>query len=58
MTERSVSGALWGTSADRVEAHDPQSPYLISEVPSSYLMKPGQGFWVRVPADTVWVVDW
>jgi beta propeller repeat protein/parallel beta-helix repeat protein len=58
MTEKTVAMALWGTSADRVEVHDPASPYLISAVGSNYVMKPGQGYWVRVPADTMWVVDW
>jgi hypothetical protein len=57
-TERNVAVALWGTGADRVEVHDPGSPTLIMPVPSSYTMKPGQGYWVRVAADTVWVVDW
>jgi hypothetical protein len=58
LAEKTVAMSLWGTSADRVEVHDPASPYLISEAGSNYVMKPGEGYWVRVPADTMWVVDW
>ncbi len=53
-----VSNALWGTGADRVEAFDPAEPYLIKDVAPTYVMQPGEGYWVHVPADTVWVVDW
>jgi hypothetical protein len=55
---KTISIALWGTGADMVEGHDPVNPYHISELPSDYLMQPGEGYWVRVPVDTVWVVDW
>jgi len=51
-----VANALWGTGADRVEVFDPASPYLISEVDSDYVLQPGEGYWVHVPADTVWTV--
>ncbi len=53
-----VSLAFFGTGADRVEVFDPASPYLIKEVGPTYVMQSGEGYWVRVPADTVWVVDW
>ena len=53
-----VANALWGTGADRVEKFDALAPYRISEVGPTYIMKPGEGYWVHVPADTVWVVDW
>jgi len=57
-TEMLVGNALWGTGADRVEVFDTGSPYIISEVGPTYMMKPGEGYWVHVPADTVWTVDW
>ncbi len=50
--------ALWGTSADAVEGFDPAAAYHLVELPSSYIMKPGEAYWVHVPADTVWVIDW
>ena len=53
-----VANSLWGTGADKVEAFDPAEPYRIKEVGPTYIMKPGEGYWVHVPANTVWVVDW
>jgi hypothetical protein len=53
-----VGNALWGTGADRVEVCDALAPYRLREVGSTYIMKPGEGYWVHVPADTTWVVDW
>ncbi len=58
MTEMIVANALWGTGADKVEVFDPAEPYRIKEVGPTYVMKPGEGYWVHVPADSVWVVDW
>ena len=58
LTNETVANALWGTGADRVEVFDSGEPYRIKEVGPTYLMKPGEGYWVHVPADTVWVVDW
>ncbi len=58
MTEQTVANALWGTGAYMVEAFDPGSPYLISEIGPTYMMKPGEGYWIHVPADTVWTVNW
>jgi len=55
---KTVAEAFWGTSADHVEVFDAASPTLTTEVGPTYLMKPGEGYWVHVPADTVWTVDW
>jgi hypothetical protein len=57
-TEIDAETALWGTGADHVMVFDPQSPYRITEVPLTHMMKPGEGYWVHVPFDTVWIVDW
>lgn len=51
-----VSLALWGTGADRVEVFDPAAPYLLREVDSSYILQPGEGYRVHVSADTVWTI--
>jgi hypothetical protein len=56
-TERNVAVALWGTSADRVEVFLPESPY-IQEAGPAQIMNSGEGYWIRVPADTVWIVEW
>ena len=58
LTPDTVANALWGTGADRVEVCNLTEPYLIKEVSPTYVMKPGEGYWVHVVADTVWVVDW
>ena len=56
-TETTVSNAFWGTGADRVEIFDPSSPYLIRVAEPDQLMMPGDGYWVHVAVDSVWVVD-
>ena len=53
-----VSDAFWGTGVDKVEVFDPAATYLCNEVGPTYIMRPGEGYWVHVPADTVWTVDW
>lgn len=56
-TTETVANALWGTGADRVEVYDGMAPYRIKEVGATYVMKPGEGYWVHVPADSVWIVN-
>ncbi len=53
-----VNTALAGTGWDRVEAFDPVAPYLLKELVGADMMEPGNGYWVHVPADTVWTVNW
>ena len=53
-----VGNVLWGTGADRVEVYNATAPYRIKEVGPTYVMKPGEGYWVHVPTNTVWVIDW
>ncbi|MCK4266115.1 MAG: hypothetical protein KAX31_02470, partial [Thermoplasmata archaeon] len=48
-----VGNSLFGTTADRVEVFDPAEPYRIKEVGPEYVMKPGEGYWVHVVADSV-----
>jgi hypothetical protein len=58
LTTETVANALWGTGADKVEKFDALAPYRISEVGPTYVMKPGEGYWIHVPADTVWIINW
>jgi hypothetical protein len=58
LTQKSVSDAFIGTGYDIAEGYDASDPYRTSVLPGSYMMKPGEGYWVHVPADTVWVIDW
>jgi hypothetical protein len=53
-----VADAFFGTGANRVEVFDPAEPYMIKEVAPTYTMKPGEAYWVRVPVDTIWTIDW
>jgi len=57
-TNMTVANAFWGTGVDVVEAFDPAQPYRTKVVGSSYVMKPGEGYWVHAPADTTWTVNW
>jgi hypothetical protein len=43
---------------DRVEVFDQGESYNLREVGPSHVMKPGEGYWVHVTADTTWVIDW
>jgi len=58
MDPETILNSLSGTGYDRVEGFNASAPYLISQLPDTHIMQPGEGYWVRVPADTVWVVDW
>jgi ABC-type transport system substrate-binding protein len=58
ITNRTVADALFGTAADIVMVGDILESYNIREVGPTYVMHPGEGYWIHVPADTVWVVDW
>jgi hypothetical protein len=57
-TNMTIATAFWGTGVDAVEAFDPAQPYRTKVVGSSYIMKPGEGYWVHTAVDTVWTVDW
>jgi len=58
LTNETVGNAFFGTSVDRVMVGDTLEPYNIKEVGPAYVMKPGEGYWVHAPFDTIWVVDW
>ncbi|MCK4266549.1 MAG: FG-GAP repeat protein [Thermoplasmata archaeon] len=59
LTEKTISESLVGTGYDKsVEGFNATAPYRITTLADSYMMKPGEGYWVHVPADTVWAVDW
>jgi parallel beta-helix repeat protein len=57
-TTTTVGVALWGTGSDKVEVCDSTDPYRTKEVGSTYIMKPGEGYWVHATYDTTWVVNW
>ncbi|MFO7619070.1 MAG: RHS repeat-associated core domain-containing protein, partial [Thermoplasmata archaeon] len=55
----SAFDALAGTGADMIGVYTSDTPYVqdITDL-GSVRMMPGDGYWVRVPADTAWIVDW
>jgi hypothetical protein len=59
LTAKSITDALAGTGYDLpVETFNATAQYRIAPLADSYMMQPGEGYWVHVPADTMWVVDW
>jgi hypothetical protein len=47
-----------GTGATKVEGIDLTSPYRTKELVGSDVLKRGRGYWVLVPSDTIWTVNW
>jgi hypothetical protein len=58
LVEKSISDALSGTGYDAVEGFNATAPYRISPLIGTYMMKPGEGYWVHVPFDTTWIINW
>ncbi|MFO7619303.1 MAG: NosD domain-containing protein [Thermoplasmata archaeon] len=59
MTARIAAEALAGTEADIISICQSASPYVLDITDlSTVTMEPGQGYWVHVPVDTVWAVEW
>jgi len=49
---------LNGTGYTGIEGFNATDPDLISNLDDTYMMKPGEGYSVYVPVDTIWTVDW
>jgi hypothetical protein len=54
-TTTTLTNALFGTGYLSVEGEYFASPYLMW-LNDSYIMQPGEGYWVYVPADAMWNV--
>ncbi|MEW5937079.1 MAG: hypothetical protein AB1665_04575 [Candidatus Thermoplasmatota archaeon] len=46
------------TGATHVEGSSAAATYKTSVLPESYVLQRGEGYWLCVPADTIWIVDW
>ena len=57
-SDLTVSEVFSGTGADRIEVFDLNQAYMINAVGPDYLMQPGEAYWVHVPVDTIWIIDW
>lgn len=54
--DTTIAESLFGTGYDRVEGYDAMSPYLVSSLGGTYIMRPGEGYWVRAAAEAEWPV--
>jgi hypothetical protein len=55
-TTRTIADALAGTGYDAVEGYNATAPYRLSQLADTYVMTPGEAYWVHVNSDTVWTV--
>jgi hypothetical protein len=56
-TTTTLANALFGTGYLSAEGYCPVSPYIMA-LDNSYIMQPGEGYWVYVPADAMWAVSY
>ncbi len=57
-TPLDAAAALLGTGYDGLAEFDGANPYLLRDMLGTDIMNPGQGYWVHVPVDAIWTVDW
>lgn len=58
LIEKRICEALASTYYTSVEGYSNQYLYNLEPLGDEDMMKPGNGYWICVPVDTVWVVDW
>jgi parallel beta-helix repeat protein len=60
LNSRSASDALAGTGADRIAIYDGASSSFMRDITdlSTVTMAAGSGYWVHVPADVIWTLNW
>ena len=46
------------TGAISVEGFNASMPYNLQVLPGDYVLKRGEGYWILMPFDTTWTVDW
>ena len=57
-TSMQADTALIGTNYDGLAECDMTEPSLLRDMLGTDMMHTGKGYWVHVPTDTVWTVDW
>jgi hypothetical protein len=55
---KTIADALATITYDSVEGYNGTDPYRLQVLPSTYVMQPGEGYWVKVPFDQTWIIDW
>lgn len=58
-TSKSVTNSFAGVSGfTSAEGYNASATYKISQLAGSYMMLPGEGYWVKVSSDTTWTINW
>jgi hypothetical protein len=57
-TPETIANALVGTGYTAVEGFNATAPYRLGPLADTYMMQPGEGYWIQVPSDTIWLVNW
>jgi hypothetical protein len=55
---RTIADALATITYNSVEGYSAVDPYRLQVLPNTYVMQPGEGYWINVPFDQTWIVDW
>jgi hypothetical protein len=53
-----IAEALATITYNSVEGYSAVDPYRLQTLPNTYVMQPGEGYWINVPFDQTWVIDW
>jgi hypothetical protein len=53
---RTIVDVFAGTGYDMVEGINASDPYRTSLLPGTYIVTPGEGYWLHVPSDAIWTV--
>jgi parallel beta-helix repeat protein len=54
--EKAIADALGGVTYERIEGYDSSSPQNLRVYFDTDIMKPGFGYWIKVPFDQTWIV--
>jgi len=58
-TSKSITDSFAAVSEfDSAEGYNGLASYKISPLTGSYMMTPGEAYWIKVTADTTWTIDW
>jgi len=55
---KTVADAFSTITYDSVEGYSGIDPYRLQVLAGTYVMQPGEGYWVKVPFDQTWIVNW
>jgi hypothetical protein len=57
--DRSVTNAFSGVPAfQAANGYSAAATYKITTLPGTYMMTPGEAYWIQVSSDTTWTINW